>query len=292
MPRAQPLPAARGPLRLSVVALRDPNVKEERFSIRTYLDEGGRPTEDTPEEPTWTRDAVAQLIHRRLRKKKGPYEVELFLEEDLLAEGIGAWTIRVDDDQRDPIDAVYPVKLRSWDRYDPAEDSDFDEQVATRWEDLWQKLPGGPQACLAVEHLAELYDPKDYGRALREMLRRAGPLCLAASLAPPMPGAEVPSPRKTLHSLLVAGTPVALWPAPARSNGADPMTLRDALKTFVLKQHPDRLAGLVSQRRDTLGTDPDPLRHLCLLWDDPNRRLPSDGRTFDPPGYPGSFDGS
>src|SRR5262249_3821552 len=31
MPAAQPMPAARGPLRLSVVALRDPDVKEERF---------------------------------------------------------------------------------------------------------------------------------------------------------------------------------------------------------------------------------------------------------------------
>jgi hypothetical protein len=230
----------------------------DRYEVRTWRDWGGG-VSDTPPENKLRVEGIADLINKKVNDTPGPKEVELFLPINLLAEGVGSWRVQVGPRIRTPIDARLPVKLRSWDRvYNRDTKAGFDELVVEEWKAVWRKLPG-PMEVLGAKHCVT-HD----GVALPDAYLDPPPVCIAASLA-----------RETLHDLLLVGVPIALWPIPGDGGREGPSSVHDRLiKELVIDRRPDEIPGLVYVHRKKGDADPDPLRHLCLLWDDPGRLPP------------------
>jgi hypothetical protein len=123
---------------------------------------------------------------------------------------------------------------------------------------------------------AGLYEPEHYRPAtiIRDH-SHSGVVCLAASLAPPGGSAEA---TDILTSLLVAGTPILVWPEADSTGRAGPVEIYQALKAFVqrgaLETLPERVHDHRRRRLDPTEGPPADWR-LCLLWDDPERLPPS-----------------
>ena len=248
---------------------------EGRFGVRTWLKRGDDDpgVADTPARNQLKVAEIAALIDRTLSGQIGPWEVELFLPTDMLADGVGRWRVAFGPVGTCAIDARFPVKLRARERvFGPSDGSEPATGMTQAWRSRFAKLPA-PGAALAKEHIVGLCRPEDYLDELADTHAVAAPVC-AASLTPPGRQADPAAARATLDALLRAGTPVALWPTPAVAEKADPCAARDRLEALVTGRPPQELPELVCGLRQHADRVTDPLRHLCLLWDDPDRLPP------------------
>ena len=273
-PAIPPVPVAGLPaLRLMVDVAPLEFGDADRFEVRTWLQRGdGDPgTSDTPVENRLKIEDIAALIEHTLSNQSGPGEVELFLPTSLLAEGVGRWRVPIGPDWIVPLDAGFPVKLRARERvFGLGDGSEPASSMTAAWKQRFEKLPR-PDEGLTANHLVRLCHPEDYFGALKGAHAVAGPVCLAASLAPPDHSA---SSRQTLDALLAAGTPIALWPTSTGAGMGESCGNYEDLCKLVTGKRPDELPGVVWGRRQKAGHVADPLHHLCQLTDDPTRLPP------------------
>ncbi|MDY3557038.1 hypothetical protein R5W24_006222 [Gemmata sp. JC717] len=221
-----------------------------------------------------TRDEAARRIDECARTVRGA-EVELFLPVDELVHG-AAWAFTLRRYQQAWLDARHPVRLRCLDRLPPRAgapadpDAPFDEVARRDWAERWAAWTNGARDRSAVAPLdlsagdeAQLYN----------RLLAAPPVCVAESLCPPGRAGDPAAAAEVLECVLLAGTPIVVWPgtgaaAPPISgcNGCGLQTLHE----FVAQCPPDQLPDRVlEQRRTAVGLSPPPAWNLCLLWDDP-----------------------
>ena len=257
------------------------------FKVDTWRFRGDR-AGDNLDGTQRSRDELAELVDNQLVDTLEPLWAELFLPVELLAEGLSGWGVEVAPGDTMAIDERYPIRLRSWDRIGMRRKY-FKPLVLNDWQARWKKRPraGSPADC----HCVGLYKPDDYrAQGFVGRYREGGPVCLAASLAPPEASGEIEKPMNVLISLLVAGTPILVWPE-AGSTGASPCDqVYQALKTFVQHDPLDQLPVRVHdhRRKRLAGVEHAPPEdwRLCLLWDDPERLPPNyyDNSLFPPPG--------
>jgi hypothetical protein len=258
------------------------------YGVRCWLARGGDVPGRaiTPSKDELTPAEIAALIGERLRQEPGTREVELFLPDELLAEGLECWAPAGDPGparalRPRSVDAQFPVKLRSWYRYESRDDdSDASRRFLPAWRARWEGLPG-PLVELTGAHIVGLAGADDYDELRRGRHDGAPPVCLAASLLPPGAPAESTA-REVVHDLLLSGTPIALWPAGGPAVGA---TTAEGLEELVTGRRLDELPAIVHGLRQAARPGSDPLNHLCLLWDDPTRLPPLDDEPLISPGY-------
>jgi hypothetical protein len=116
---------------------------------------------------------------------------------------------------------------------------------------------------------------------------QAGPVIAAGPLVPSEPGADAARAGEILEEFLLAGTPIALWPEAGIPAGHTVSKVPRRIKALVKGHRPEELPGLVHERRRgrESAADADPLHHLCLLWDDPDRLPPDREERVASPGY-------
>lgn len=274
-----------------VICLEPYLYKSDHFAVNAWLVRWGRDVKVACDHAEITREAVIDMINKRLRKLRDnePREVELFLPVEMLAEGVARWEVTVVGTQKVGIDARFPVKLRCLDRLPPVDpaaededdDSPFDEVARQLWKDRWGKRPGAGKPlkdfCIPLD-LNEGYEET----ALYKQWMAAGPVCVAESLVPLGREGDKKLAADNLKILLVAGTPVLVWPG-AGSVACPPIytepngTEHPTLLSFVT--HGDCLDALPlrvhDQRKQAGSFKPRPDWNLCLLWDDPERLPPS-----------------
>lgn len=157
------------------------------------------------------RDELAELVNNHLGTSVKELWAELFLPVELLVEGLSGWNVNVAPGDSMSIDECYPVRLRSWDRIF-MRGRYFRPAVFRDWLARWAKRPiTGAQP--TDRDLVEVYEPDHYisdGMVRRH--RDGGAICLIASLAPSAASGGIEKARNLLTSLLVAGTPIAVWP--------------------------------------------------------------------------------
>jgi hypothetical protein len=270
-----PLP----PLRM-IVDIEPLDFSQGRYEVRTWLKRGDSDpgASDTPVRNQLDIHGIAELIDHTIGNQIGPWEVELFLPLEMLAEGVGHWRVPFGPVATCPIDARYPVKLRARDRL-YGDSSGFTPAMTDAWRARFEALPGRGQH-LGDQHILGLCRAEDYA-ALDAAPVSVGSVCVAASLAPPEQEADSSTARATLNSLLRAGTPIAIWPAPAalarysdQCDIYDECGIYSQLKAIVTARPLEKLPDLVCAFRQNSDWDTDPIKHLCLLWDDPGRLPP------------------
>jgi hypothetical protein len=92
---------------------------------------------------------------------------------------------------------------------------------------------------------------------------------------------------EVMTAMLLAGTPIAVWPTPGSTSVAEAELIYDALGGFVRGQRFESLPAIIRDRRSR-GADPGPDTPLdgwkpCLLYDDPERPLPDNDYALFPP---------
>ena len=272
-----PMPAQAGDEPGFLMMVADPyKLPAGSFKVDIWRFRGDRPG-DNLDGRVLSRDELAELVDNQLGATAEPLWAELFLPVELLAEGLSGWDVEVAPGDRMAIDERYPIRLRSWDRIG-MHNKYFKPVVLNDWQARWKKRPraGSPADC----HCVGLYKPDDYrAEGFVGRYREGGPVCLAASLAPPEASGEIEKAMNILISLLVAGTPILVWPE-AGSTGALPCDqVYQALKTFVQHDPLDQLPVRVHdhRRKRLAGVEHAPPEdwRLCLLWDDPQRLPPN-----------------
>jgi len=285
---AVPMPAQAGDEPGFLMMVADPyGLPAGSFKVDTWRFRGDRPG-DNLDGTLRSRDELAELVDNQLGATAEPLWAELFLPVELLAEGLSGWDVEVAPGNTMAIDDRYPIRLRSWDRIGIGMHHKYfkPKRVRTDWQARWEKRPraGSP----ADYHCVGLYKPDDYrAKDFVQRYWKEGPVCLAASLAAPEASGEIEKPMNILISLLVAGTPILVWPE-AGSTGASPCDqVYQALKTFVQHDPLDQLPARVHDHRrkrlaDVEHAPPEDWR-LCLLWDDPERLPPNNDIPLVPP---------
>ena len=295
VPPAAPAPPAAAdvePTRL-VVCLQPSDYKKDHFAVNAWRIRWGRQVKQVGDHRELTRDEVVELIDTCLRNllDNEPREVELFLPLEHLAEGVSRWEVKVRGKQKIGVDARFPVKLRCLDRIPPRvqpdedifpdQGSPFDQEARRLWRERWANRPGASQPLSAF--CAPLRLDDQFEETLYEKWVAAGPVCVAESLVPAGSESDRALASAVLETLLLAGTPVVVWPGagtaahPPIYNEPDG-TDHQNLWSFIIRS--DRLEALPArvhnQRKKAGGYDPRPDWNLCLLLDDPDRPPPID----------------
>ena len=246
------------------------------FKVDTWRFRGER-AGDNLDGTLRSRDELAELVDNQLGVTAEPLWAELFLPVELLAEGLSGWRVEVAPRDTMAIDERYPIRLRSWDRIGMRHRY-FKPVVLNDWHARWKKRPraGSPANC----HCVGLYKPDDYrAEGFVGRYREGGPVCLAASLAQREASGDIENAINTLISLLVAGTPILVWPKEGSTGAAPSDEVYQTLKAFVQHDPLDQLPARVHdhRRKRLAGVEHAPPEgwRLCLLWDDPERLPPN-----------------
>lgn len=189
---------------------------------------------------------------------RGPLVVEFLLSPELINLAVDQWSTPTTGAL--PPRALgmdYEIVLRSGVRLRP-------RHRHARWLNRWERLMtiGGET------HLMSLEDAADLGAVHGELL--AGDHLVACVLSGP-PDRE-PG-RSELAAAIDAGLPIVLWCRDVTINGEFRHALRDALHPVQLKKLPSNITSLRSSAIAP-GGDMHVCRHVSLLWDDPNHRIP------------------
>jgi hypothetical protein len=265
---------AQGPVSLAVVVEPHPE-QAGRFDVmawrsvgddRSRLDDGGGPRQS---------DDLPELIDGWLRGCPGQPSIELVLPLELLAKGAARWMVEVVPYWQRALDALYPILLRSWDRHCGRDAAFTEPEVMEAWHGRWANRPERDQK-LGPEHWIDLHaSERDNPTEILERHRKGGPVCVAPSIEPSSPHRRGKESEDILKSLLLAGTPVAVWPsaAPGAEREPDGEEWIGVVRGSSLESLPARIFECRSRT----------VAPLCLLYDDPDRPPPGSDFAFSQP---------
>ncbi|MFI7615320.1 hypothetical protein ACIBP6_29235 [Nonomuraea terrae] len=207
-------------------------------------------------------DYVAELIERTetawVSTWGGPMLLEFLLPEDLLGLAVEHWPRQTGGYLPSrPLGADYEVVLRSDDRLRP-------KSKHRRWHRRWHHLLRGE----GLAHLVPLDSVAP--EATHAELMRQEQLAACVLSAPPIH----PKGRAELEAAIDAGLPAVLWCRDMGRNADFRVAAAHDLHPHALKKLPTRIKELRGEV--------DTCCHAALLWDDPDRPMPSASRLRSP----------
>jgi hypothetical protein len=246
-----------------------------KFIIQAWLAEDSRlkplKISSTYDEQARTIEEIPGILHELLNyihesvKIKGRLTLEFIVPKELLCSEIDFWEDEGKEECRYPFGVYFPIVVRCRERF-RCSYTVIHLNWSRHWDKceakLYRRLRPGDLVWIDSNHSSELHQKLDSDRVI----------CIILTF---VPEALTDSDRKLfLSQLIMAGTPIALWPRKA----TNPDELR-RISEGIIKSS-ENLADLPEAVRKRRLEAWDPQKklhrepHLTLLWDDYRRRVP------------------
>jgi hypothetical protein len=209
---------------------------------------------------------LTDQCHRYIQNPQHTLIVEIFLPVPWLNYNVDEWMINAGLKQMVSISTYYPVVLRSLDRIESG-DTHGAQRMRNAWERSWERF----EQQLAVPNLYFLQRQDCQREILLELLDVA---CIAFMFTPPK---VVDENIHIFSTMISAGVPIAFWPR-LHDKDLSELEISHVYNSFLSDCDLSKLPTEIWEKKKCKRQDEHPLlRHLVLLWDNPNR-LPRKGR--------------